>query len=306
MVRIDGKTIRSLREAKGLTQLYLASFVGVTTDTVSRWENGKTQTIKKENLERLAEALEVAPEELLPREEEEENTSPTQEEHGNWGNGKATSPPQAASIAGPTRRWGLVAAAVLGAMALVALLLWNRPPGPRPSVQRWLPDHAPPGASFPVMLELSGTQGGQAVNVMITEHLPPGVKFVASTPSPVKASEEMREIKWIAPLSSSGVKVVYAIEMETGAAGQINGDLLLRIGGEKRILTGPSLLPAAAPYHWADQDRDGAIDDGELLTALDILGDSAPLARLRQQVERIWSAGRYRWNPAQHDYEVKP
>ena len=41
MVKIDGTRVRAIREQKGLTQLYVATVVEVTTDTVSRWENGK-------------------------------------------------------------------------------------------------------------------------------------------------------------------------------------------------------------------------------------------------------------------------
>ena len=65
MIKIDGARIRQLREQKGLTQLYIATAVDVTTDTVSRWENKRYPSIKKENGIRLAEALEVELEDIL-------------------------------------------------------------------------------------------------------------------------------------------------------------------------------------------------------------------------------------------------
>ena len=37
-VRLDGSAIRRIREEQKLTQFYIAKVVGVTTDTVSRWE----------------------------------------------------------------------------------------------------------------------------------------------------------------------------------------------------------------------------------------------------------------------------
>ena len=49
MVKIDGSKVRAIREAKGLTQLYVATAVEVTTDTVSRWENKRYPSVKKEN-----------------------------------------------------------------------------------------------------------------------------------------------------------------------------------------------------------------------------------------------------------------
>jgi len=56
-VDINGDKIRLLREQKELTQLYLATVVGVTTDTISRWENRRYPAIKLDNARKLAEAL---------------------------------------------------------------------------------------------------------------------------------------------------------------------------------------------------------------------------------------------------------
>ena len=64
-VDINGSKIRSLREQNDLTQLYLATVVGVTTDTISRWENRRYPSIKLENARKLADALGVPLEELL-------------------------------------------------------------------------------------------------------------------------------------------------------------------------------------------------------------------------------------------------
>jgi DNA-binding transcriptional regulator YiaG len=47
MVKIDGSKVKQLREQNGLTQLYVATAVQVTTDTISRWENKRYPTIKK-------------------------------------------------------------------------------------------------------------------------------------------------------------------------------------------------------------------------------------------------------------------
>ena len=68
MVKIDGSKVRSLRESKGLTQLYIATVVEVTTDTISRWENKRYPSIKEENALKLAEALEVTLDDILEKE----------------------------------------------------------------------------------------------------------------------------------------------------------------------------------------------------------------------------------------------
>src|SRR5512133_587005 len=56
---LDGAAIRRIREEKRLTQLYVAKVVGVTTDTISRWENNRYPTVRRENLYKLGEALDV-------------------------------------------------------------------------------------------------------------------------------------------------------------------------------------------------------------------------------------------------------
>ena len=70
MVKIDGSKVKTLRESKGLTQLYIATVVEVTTDTISRWENKRYPSIKEENALKLAEALEVSLEDILEKEDE--------------------------------------------------------------------------------------------------------------------------------------------------------------------------------------------------------------------------------------------
>ncbi|MHB8765688.1 MAG: helix-turn-helix domain-containing protein, partial [Deferrisomatales bacterium] len=64
-LRLDGDRIRTLREDKGLTQLYVAEVAGVSVATVSRWENNRTPAVKRENAEALAQALEVEVDQIL-------------------------------------------------------------------------------------------------------------------------------------------------------------------------------------------------------------------------------------------------
>ena len=74
MVRIDGARVKELREKQGLTQLYMASVVRVTTETISRWENGRYPSIKGDNGEKLAEALGVELADILEIDTQPEGT----------------------------------------------------------------------------------------------------------------------------------------------------------------------------------------------------------------------------------------
>jgi len=71
MVLIDGAKVKEFREKQGLTQLYMATAVGVTTETISRWENRRYPSIKGDNAEKLAEALGVTVADILENRSEE-------------------------------------------------------------------------------------------------------------------------------------------------------------------------------------------------------------------------------------------
>ena len=60
-----GQMIKERRLAKGMTQEELADLVGVKKSAVAKWENGRVSEIKRSNLKKLADALEVSPVQLL-------------------------------------------------------------------------------------------------------------------------------------------------------------------------------------------------------------------------------------------------
>lgn len=60
-----GDIIKKARTDKGLTQEELADKVGVKKSAVAKWENGRVSEIKRSNLKNLADALGLAPTQLL-------------------------------------------------------------------------------------------------------------------------------------------------------------------------------------------------------------------------------------------------
>ena len=58
------KLLKKMRMDKSLTIDDIAEYVGVSNSTVSRWETGKIEAIKNENLEKLAEILGVNVDEI--------------------------------------------------------------------------------------------------------------------------------------------------------------------------------------------------------------------------------------------------
>jgi len=63
------KTIRQLREEKGLTQLQLAVAVGVTPSTIYTWESGRSEP-KVRQLRKIAELFGVSSDEIALEEGE--------------------------------------------------------------------------------------------------------------------------------------------------------------------------------------------------------------------------------------------
>ena len=56
-----GKKLRELRDARGLTQREVVNAVGVTEATVSRWESGHINNMRRDKIEGLAKVLHVSP-----------------------------------------------------------------------------------------------------------------------------------------------------------------------------------------------------------------------------------------------------
>ena len=135
VVPIDGSKIKTIREAKKLTQLYVANVVGVTTDTISRWENNRYPAVKRDNAEKLAAALEVDLAEIVKSEEQKGET------------GEESLPPRPA---GHRRAWVIACAAVL--ITLVVFFLY-RQMFAIPGAERNLPTFGAPGETIPVQIK---------------------------------------------------------------------------------------------------------------------------------------------------------
>jgi transcriptional regulator with XRE-family HTH domain len=295
MAKINGEAVRRLRETKGFTQLYIATVVGVTTDTVSRWENRRYPFIKRENALRLAEALEVELAAVL------EDQPPAE-----------TSPHPERSEAAP--RWRRRHAWIIGGLLLVllnaglaALLLQNGQERLRVEAFRLLPAHVPPGQPFPVLIHITG-EIEEATSLILKEELPAACTLLQWEPAYTSLDRQGRVVKWISRIGRESTSFIYlaqpAAQAQMGELLRFRGTVILGQGSEAAIeVAGPHTLEIA-PYHWADQNRDGRIDDEEILTVYDLFGLLENGSFDWQLIEEIWAAEGYRWIPETGGYEI--
>lgn len=293
-VALDGSVLKRLREEKRLTQLYVSKVVGVTTDTISRWENNRYPSMRRENALKLAEALEVPVEDLLRK-------------------------PEPVSDGAPVPRT-LKPMAIAGALILVMLtlllatLLWrgsNQPPPPATiTAERVLPHYAAPGTGIPVQVQL--TQRADDSGFILREYLPKGWKLLQASPPASSLDNDSGMVRWIVKAGDARDSIVYLVQVDVQAApgsyGVFQGEIVAGAGGGKSAVpvSGDGRV-SVAPVLWADLNGDGRIDDSEMLQASHTVDVMAGVHIDWLELERMWNAGGYRWDAGRGRFvPVKP
>jgi len=280
---LEGAVLKRLREEKRLTQLYVSKVVGVTTDTVSRWENNRYPSMRRENALKLAEALEVPLEELLRR-------------------------PAAAAVNTPPPKnlMPLVITSLLAVVVMAGLLmlvLWQTgrqsPPSASITAERILPHFAAPGSDIPVQVKLTQRAGDSGF--ILREYLPKGWKLLQANPPASSVDNDNGMVRWIIKAGDARDRIVYLVQVgdmaAAGSYGIFQGEVVagaadvkiaVPVHGDGRV--------AVAPVLWADQNGDGRIDDSEMLQASYTVDDMAGVKIDWLELEHLWNAGGYRWD----------
>ena len=306
IARIDGTKIRAIRERKELTQLYVATVVGVTTDTISRWENRRYPTIKQENALKLAEVLEVDLAEILDAEtvaaELPEEETPAVAAGGGRGR-KGVPLLLTLGVA--------VIALALGAALLLKPKAVNEVAPAIITARRILPAHVAPGQLFPVLIRINITPPGTN-SMIVRESVPLDCLIIKGLPAFAALDEKNGELKWIGKATDETIFSYLARAKPSVAVGRqliFSGAATLKQGGDSaRIaIMGDGTL-AVQQLHWADANGDHRIDDEEILAVYDQLEAIALLGvnELQAGVEDIWAASGYRWDEAAGDFVIVP
>jgi transcriptional regulator with XRE-family HTH domain len=304
-IQIDGDKVRSLREQQNLTQLYIATVVAVTTDTISRWENKRYPSIKRENALKLAEALEVPLEALL------ETVQDTQEIVSEEAPPVKEQPPVEEQSQAPTRfQFGrqflapryLLLLPVLLLLGVAGWLLLPEKESRNVHAYRYLPSHVLPGQVFPVLIKVD-TMGDFSSSFLLRESFS---RFcgVRQTLPPVLARDvDGHQIKWIRSKAENGPTtfsylLLLAKDAPLNSSLDFSGTIVMGRRGSGEPEVSGSQSTQVGPFHWADENRDNRIDDYEMLSVYEIFPNHVELGIDIAEIETIWASSGYRWNSA--------
>lgn len=297
MIRINGSKIKQLREQQGLTQLYLATAVEVTTDTISRWENRRYPSIKRDNGLKLAEALNVQLDDLL--EETSENTAETP--HSSIP--PSVTPPKIIHSKFTPKRLFLIVLGTILCIAMTFIWIFVHSSQPLPfSAKRILPAHCIDGQPFPVLIEVTGAPD-VATAIIIKESLP--MNGIIHTTSPKVTSGALRnnEIRWLKKITSAGffayvvsVSGKDAVDFSFTGTAAISHDSESSIDGKNTIAVGQ--------HHWADSNKDNIISDDEILAVYDLYSEITDIDLNIDFIEEIWLGSEYSWDSATATYKI--
>lgn len=284
IVQIDGAVIRKLREEQGLTQLYIATAVGVTVDTISRWENKRYPGIKQDNGLKLSLALGVELEDIS---RQSDNAAVEETERIHPG-----TVPEATSE-GWNWKWLLLGCIVL--FGIGGGFLWR---STRPHITltalRVLPPHSAPGHPFPVAVMISGNPDLNTP-LLIREHLG-GSCQARDARDPDKYLGQSP--KWIGRMHDGTAVFMYMVypdkSISLGDILSFTGEVVVSDQQYTLSIKGQDTI-RIMPYHWADTNRDNSVSDTEILKVYERWAFDSSVFNLGP-VEDLWQGGHYSWN----------
>ncbi|MCF6186247.1 MAG: helix-turn-helix domain-containing protein [Desulfobulbaceae bacterium] len=292
-VLIDGKKIRRIRQERGFTQLYVATCLTVTTDTISRWENNRSPSIKQENAEKLAEVLDVDLSEIMQQSE------PRQEPAADPVGGLDEHREEAEPPVGIKKvRLVIPILIVLAAIWLGYRYASDRVAVPLPTIaaERFLPAHTSPHVPFPVFIRVHHAENTQ-VSFILRESFPDSILVKQGIPP--FTTLNTAEGKWIGITGDQDLLFGYLSQPDRNVVlGQelvFTGHVLVE---EHRFPVNGATTTVMENYHWADRNTDYVIDDNEILAIYSFFELFKRMGIDIDEIQRIWAGNGYRWDEA--------
>ncbi len=297
-IKLDGNKVKKIREDKGLTQLYVATVIGVTTDTISRWENKRYPSIKRENAVKLAEALGVSVEELLEDEKEKAE--------------QAHSLKQAIPESTRTKRGFRSYLLIFSGFLLGILVSFfyashvSKNGQLDISVKRYLPFRCGVNTPFPVVLQIT-IRPESKKTILITEDTPKSIRVIKTIPQ--ASTQKPGLIKWLFQGEVKNKKFIYIANIPANLKSKkylrFKGKVTIKSDQAISIDTSGDERIKIEQIHWADRDGNFIIDDEEILEVYDLLSGVKGIQNLLTGIEKLWAAGGYYWSEKSHTFLPK-
>jgi hypothetical protein len=145
-------------------------------------------------------------------------------------------------------------------------------------------------------------------SLIIRENFPPGCRFILASPAITGAPGQDGQIKWVSRLEGRERRFAYLLTSPAGAASgsplAFRGQMVAGSRGETTVTASGAARMTISPHHWADGNGDNTIDDEEILAVYNLFGDVEEFAALRDDLDRLWTGGGYRWDENTHNYLV--
>ena len=299
MVKIDGAKIKLLRERQGLTQLYLATAVEVTTDTISRWENRRYPSIKRDNGMKLAEALNVQLEDLLEEEPVEEHSPETLPSDQTLIVKHQDTPKSILA-----KNWPLVI--LSGTLFCVVMaFIWyffHSSTSGSFTAQRIVPAHCIDDQPFPVIIKVTGTPD-TATALIIRETFPDNGTIHATSPIVTAGGLKNNQIKWLKKIEGKAL-FAYVISVSGKEAENVNFNGTAAISHDSETPINGDNTISIGQHHWADTDKDNVISDDEILTVYDQYSEITDIDLNIDLIEEIWLGSEYLWDTATATFRI--
>jgi transcriptional regulator with XRE-family HTH domain len=299
MIKIDGSKVKQLRESQGLTQLYLATAVEVTTDTISRWENKRYPTIKQDNGLKLAEALDVRLEDIL-------DNAPSAEENVDPPSSPQPNDHETISVSKNNKKLHFGLIACVSVLVMAGYYFYSKNIDEPIHALRIMPERTIANLPFPVVIEVIGDPD-KPVSLILKEELPSNAKLLFASPKTSGKKNKAPGIKWIQKMTGRTV-FAYMVKMqgEPERFTPFSGSVAVHLAEEEPIpVEGPTSI-SLGKHHWADTNADNIISDREILTVYDQYSGIEGFDINIDLIERMWLGSRYQWDDTSNSFTILP
>ncbi len=169
-----------------------------------------------------------------------------------------------------------------------------------------MPAHSVSGQPFPVVVEVVFAADRKS-SFLLTEQIASGCRVVKTVPPATVMEDGL--LKWIdknGPGSSTFAYIASCTSVDKATPLTFSGSLLVRQARRQEVVVEGRKSLQLLAFHWADSDKNGVIDDEELLAVYDDYGRVAGLGVDVEEVEAIWMGSGYRWDPSQQLFTILP